>query len=129
MPGNPSARAADVIKPLILALRRDIPMELRSAAASGEYLEGVLFRPTLQRCYAILSEALGPPAKEFSQAAVFEPSIQMIIHALGGIQFEQCLFLTPFPAEHCFVYAALWPWASDASRVTLKVGIYERKSS
>jgi len=113
-----------LVSPLIAALKKTIPLEVRSASASDERLEAVLSRPDLQRCYGLLTEALGPPAKEFSKAATFEPDMQRVVGQLGGIRTDQCLFLKRSEDQRV-IYAALWPWASDATRITLKVGVYE----
>jgi len=111
-----------LVGPLIAALTKTISLEVRSASASDERLEAVLSRPNLQRCYGLLTEALGPPAKEFGKAATFEPDMQRVVEQLGGIRTDQCLFLKPAGAQRV-AYAALWPWASDPTRVTLKVGV------
>ena len=111
-----------MLKSLIASLRSTIPMLVRSAPASEDYLEGVLAREELQRCCALLSERLAPPIKDFGKAAAFEPPVQKVVASLGGIRLEQCLFLKQGEEGHA-VYAALWPWASDPLRITLKVGV------
>ena len=110
------------MNPLIEALKKAIPLELRSAADSTDRLEGVLSRQHLPKCYALLTETLGPPAKEFGKAADFKADMQRVVERLGGIRTDQCLFLTR-AEDRRVIYAALWPWASDASRITLKVGV------
>ena len=109
-----------MIEPLIVALKQAIPMLVRSAPSTGNYLEGVLSRQDLQRCYALLSEAFGPPAKDFGKPAMFEPAIYKVVQGLGGVRAEQCLFLKLDGSQ--MAYAALWPWASDPVRITLKIG-------
>ena len=113
----------ELVTPLVAALRQAIPMEIRSAPPSGDALEGVLARPDLSRCYDVLVQQLGPPAKEFAQPAAFPKEIQRVVNDLGGIRPEQCLFLKQ-AEDRRIVYAALWPWASDPRRITLKVGLY-----
>lgn len=111
-----------MIQPLVETLRTKVPMLVRSAPSTGEYLEGVLSRNDLQQCYALLTETFGGPVKEFGRAAKFEPAIQQAIHRFGGIWVDQCLFLKQGEAGQ-MAYAALWPWASDPGRLTLKVGL------
>ena len=115
------------IKPLIANLRATIPMLVRTAPASEDYLEGVLSREALQRCYALLSDALGAPVKAFDQPVQLESRLQKVVVNLGGIRTEQCLFLKAGEQERA-VYAALWPWASDQTRITLKVGVCKIQS-
>ncbi len=112
----------ELVKPLIIALRRDVPMLVRNAPATDDALEGVLARPDLSRCYELLKTALGAPVKEFGQPAKLEPAMRKAVERLGGIRVEQCLFLKPLDGAHG-IYAALWPWASDPTRITLKVGV------
>ena len=110
--------------PLIETLKTSIPMLVRSAPSTGDYLEGVLSRQDLARCAALLNDALGPAAKDFGQDAKLEPPVQRAIDARGGIRREQCLYVKSI-ASGQVVYAALWPWASDPTRITLKVGIFQ----
>lgn len=111
-----------LIGSLVASLRTAVPMLVRTAPPSGDYLDGVLARADLQRCCALLAETLGAPIKEFGRATTLEPRVKKAVDTLGGIRNDQCLFLKQEDAERA-IYAALWPWASDASRVTLKVGI------
>lgn len=111
-----------VVKPLVESLQRTIPMLVRRAPPSGEYLEGVLSSQDLPRCCELLAAAFGPPVKDFGKPAAFVPPVNNVITGLGGIRLEQCLFIKHGEQQQVF-YAALWPWASDASRVTLKIGI------
>ena len=107
---------------LIAALKEAVSLQVRSTPAPEEYLEGVLGRQDLARCHDLLRGALGPAVKAFSQAVTFDAKTSRIVKTLGGIRADQCLFLSPVDAQ-AVVYAALWPWASDPSRVTLKVGV------
>ena len=116
--------AQEFIQPLIAALQQSIPMEVRAAPPSGDYLEGVLSRPDLSRCYELLVQHLGPPAKEFAQPAKFSKEVQRLVNDLGGMRADQCLLLKSVDGKQT-IYAALWPWASDPRRITLKVGLHD----
>ena len=117
-----------LISPLIEALRKVVPMVVRTAPPSGDYLEGVFSRGDLERCTALLRETFGPPIKEFGAAATFERNLQHVIDRVGGVRVEQCLFLRQRESQP-LAYAALWPWASDATRITLKVGVISVRPS
>ena len=97
-------------------------MVVRTAPPSGDYLEGVFSREAVERCTLLLKETFGPPAKEFGAAPAFAKNLHPVITHLGGIRPEQCLFLLHRESQPV-AYAALWPWASDATRITLKVGV------
>ena len=115
-----------LVKPLIDALQQAIPfVEKREAPPAGDYLEGVLSREDLARCCALLSGAFGPATKDFGKVVRFTRQSQAVVNHLGGIRPEQCLFLKE-EANQPIAFAALWPWASNPERVTLKVGVFPR---
>ena len=97
-------------------------LEVRTTPMVTDYFEAVLGRSDLQRCTALLVDAFGPPAKNFDQVATLEPKIRKAIDTIGGIQHGQCLFLNHEDPTR-LGYAALWPWASNHERITLKMGM------
>lgn len=111
---------AAALAPLLAALKTQVPFkELRTATAT--YLEGVLLREHLPACEALLAATLGPPVKPMGQAPQLEHSVKGAIDKLGGVRQDQGLFFQPGDDGQA-LYALLWPWGSDANRVTLKVG-------
>jgi hypothetical protein len=113
------------VQSLIEVIKRKVPVLVcRSAATSVDYLEVILAHQELQACCEVLTEALGPPTKEFGKVVRFAPPIQKAVDRLGGIRLDQCLFLKA-AAPQQMIYASLWPWASDATRVTLKIGLLQ----
>lgn len=114
----------DVVASLILALKGAVAfVETRAAPACGDYFEAVLLRQHLPQCLERLREALGAPVKAFDSKAAFKQRVQSLVSDLGGIREDQCLFVKELEGGQ-LGYAALWPWESDPTRVTLKVGIY-----
>ncbi|MBI4004066.1 MAG: hypothetical protein HY353_03510 [Candidatus Omnitrophica bacterium] len=117
---------AAVTKSLIETLQQAIPfVELREASPDGGYFEGVLARSDLERCCQLLGSVLGPAAKEFGKTVRFAKPSQAVVDHLGGIRPDQCLFLKEEPSQP-IVFAALWPWASNPDRITLKLGVFPR---
>ena len=113
------------IKGLIAELQQTIRFEeLRKAARSGEYLEGVLLHKDLARCCELLAGVFGPPLKEFGKPLAFTPETKRTVDAVGGIRDNQCFFLAQRGAKPV-AWAALWPWESDPTRLTLKVGTWQ----
>ena len=113
----------ELVKQLIGRLKQSVAfVELRTA--SDRYLEAVLLRTHLENCCRLLREVLGPPVKDFGQAAAFDAATQRAVDQVGGVRIEQCLFFTQGD-ERQAGYAALWPWASDATRVSLRTGLIE----
>ena len=117
-----SAPLDEIMRAIIAKLNAEVAMEVRSAPDSGTAMEAVVTRPNLARCFAVLSEALGPPAKEFGTAAAFDKPTQRFVDGIGGIRKDQSLFLKVGDNQQVG-YVALWPWASDATRITVKIGI------
>ncbi len=113
-----------VVTPLIELLRRQMTfVETRSPVTSLDYFEGVFLRANTDACLTLLRGAFGAPMKGLSEPVKFEPETRLIVEHLGGIRLEQALFLKPRDQKQG-VYAALWPWASNPERITLKVGVY-----
>ncbi len=110
------------LQSLVGVLQKQVPMLVRRAPPTGDSLEGVLSGQDLPRCCEVLTAALGPPVKDFGKTANLEGALQWAVKGIGGIRTEQCLYLKEGEQQQ-IVYAVLWPWASDSSRVTLKVGI------
>ena len=112
-----------LVKQLIATVKTRVSFsELRTAQGSERYLEGVVLRPQLDICCGVLREALGPPLKDFGKPPQFAPEIEWAIDRLGGVRIGQCLFFAN-GGERQVAYAALWPWESDPTRVTLKMGL------
>ena len=110
---------------LIQRLTQEIRFaEQRSPADSTEHLEAVVWQKDLARCCEILREVLGQPLKDFSQPTKIDPGLAHAIDQAGGVWDGQCLFCTKEDGRSV-AYALLWPWGTDPSRVTLKVGFIE----
>ncbi len=116
---------AEAVNGLIEELKKTIQFEeLRKTQDSGGSLEGVLLRKHLARCYDLLVNVFGPPLKGFGEPPAFTPETQQAVDAVGGIRANQCFFLVRQGATP-IAYAALWPWESDPTRVTLKIGTWQ----
>ncbi|MDP3703274.1 MAG: hypothetical protein Q8R78_02675 [Candidatus Omnitrophota bacterium] len=117
---------APVTKPLIDVLQQAITfIEKREATPSGDYFEGVLSRGDLARACELLEGTFGPAAKEFGKVVKFAGQHQIMVKQIGGVQPDQCLFIKD-ESNRPIAFAALWPWASNPQRVTLKVGVFPR---
>ena len=117
---------APVTKPLIDALQQAITfVEKREAPPSGDYFEAVLSREDLGTCCELLAGTFGPAAKEFGKVVRFAGQHQIMVNKIGGIQPDQCLYVKE-ESSRPVAFAALWPWASNPQRVTLKVGVFPR---
>ena len=111
---------APAIGAVIDAVKAGVPLEVR-ANTSSAYLEAVVAREHLPQCEAVLRAALGEPAKPFGAKPALKPDQRKVADRIGGVRPDQCLFLSP--SDGGTVYAALWPWQSDQTRITLKLGL------
>ena len=116
--------AVTFLAPVLASLQQTIPMVIREARPSGDYLECIVSWHDVARCCELLSGTFGEAAKDFNKPAQLDPKIRQALGTIGGIRIEQCLFLAQ-PEPGRAVYATLWPWASNPAQATLKVGILE----
>lgn len=112
---------ATAVAALIGAVTSGVPLQVRAAASTDDYLEAVVARDQLARCEGILRGALGEPVKAFGAKAALPPQLKNAMERIGGVWTDQCLYAAPGAGGT--LYAALWPWKSDASRITLKLGM------
>jgi hypothetical protein len=113
------------IAALIEAIKTTISLwEVRSSPTATDRLEVVIARRDLDRACELLRDAFGPAAKEFGKPSTLDAAARKVVEQLGGIRQDQCLYLQPSAGAE-ITYAVLWPWSSDSTRVTLKVGTWK----
>ncbi len=106
---------------LIEEMKGSLIMEVRSNSRGSEYLEAVIGTKDLELLNSILTKYLGPAAKESGKEGSLPIEIQKIVDSLGGLRKEQTFFYRQ--QGSVVLYAAIWPWESDPSKVTLKSGV------
>jgi hypothetical protein len=107
---------------MIAELRETLRMEVRSDSEELEYLEAVIQRKDLALLTALLTKHLGPAAKEPGGETNLPAEIETLVDSMGGLRTEQSFFYRK-EDDLTILFAALWPWASNPEKVTLKVGI------
>ena len=108
---------------IIEEIKQTITMELRPNSKGLEYLEAVLNKKGIELLYPILTKHLGPAAKESGKEANLPARIREAVDTLGGLRNGQSFFYREEGKK--MIYAALWPWASDSGKITLKCGALE----
>jgi len=98
-------------------------MEIRSNSQGSEYLEAVINTKDLELLHSLLRKYLGSAAKEYGKEANLPKEIQTLVDSLGGLRNEQSFFYRE--DGHQVIYAAIWPWKSDPTKITLKSGVSE----
>jgi hypothetical protein len=108
---------------IIEEIRQMVKMEIRPNSEGAEYLEGVISRGELETLRSVLTKLLGPAAKEAGKEASLPGEIQGTVDALGGLRREQSFFYRREGQKTH--YAAIWPWASNPDKITIKCGVTE----
>ena len=106
---------------LIEGIKQRLEVEVREYSDQDEYFEGVIQSKDLDVLGEILKSSLGEPLKKAGQRARLPRHLNKLIHLIGGIRIEQSFYIKEGEGSN-FVFAALWPWQSDTSRITLKIG-------
>jgi len=102
-------------------IKQTIKMEIRPSSEGMEYLEAVVNKKDLDLLYSILTKRLGPAAKESGKEADLPQEIQETVDSLGGVRYDQSFFYKRDIKG--IAYAALWPWASNPDKITLKCSV------
>ena len=109
---------------MLKELKNKIPLEIRQSSKGEDYLEAVVQSKDLDALTAVLTKHLGHPIKKAGKGAEFTGEVRKIADSLGGIRAEQTFYYSD--KDEAVYYAALWPWASDPLRITLKAGIIKK---
>ena len=98
-------------------------MEIRPNSRGADYLEAVMDTKDIELLNSLLKRYLGPAAKERGKEANLPKEIEEFVDSLGGLRKGQSFFYRQEGRQ--VIYAALWPWESDPTKITLKSGVSE----
>jgi hypothetical protein len=106
---------------MIDEIKETFKMEIRPNSRGSDYLEAVMDTKDMESLNSLLRRYLGPPAKGQGEEVNLPKEIGELVDSLGGLRKGQSFF---YGREgHRVRYAALWPWESDPTKVTLKAGV------
>jgi len=108
---------------MIDEIKEALSMEIRPNSQGSEYLEAVIDTKDIELLNSLLKRYLGPAAKERGKEANLPKEIEKLVDSFGGLREEQSFFYRQ--EGHQVIYAALWPWESDPTKITLKSGVSE----
>jgi hypothetical protein len=108
---------------MIDEIKETFRMEIRPNSRGSDYLEAVMNTGDIELLNSLLERYLGSAAKERGKKASLPKEIEKLVDFLGGLRKEQSFFYRQ--EGHQVIYAALWPWESDPSKITLKCGVSE----
>jgi len=106
---------------LIEEIKTKLDVEVREYSDEDEYFEAVVQAKDIEMLSDILKDSLGEPLKAPGENPKFPRHFSKLIALIGGIRADQSFYIKESDGGN-FIFAALWPWQSDSSRVTLKMG-------
>lgn len=106
---------------LIDDIKNSLELEVRITSGAHEYFEAVFQTKDLNKLSGLVKCVLGEPLKPPGKDVKFPQHVQKLLDMIGGIRREQSFYLKE-GANGEYVYVALWPWQSDPSKITLKIG-------
>jgi hypothetical protein len=112
---------------MIEEIKEMFRMEIRPNSKGSEYLEAVMNTKDIELLNSLLKRYLGLAAKEPGEKANLPKDIEELVDSLGGVRKGQSFFYRQ--EGHQVIYAALWPWESDPTKITLKSGVIELVST
>jgi len=108
---------------MIEEIKETFRLEIRPNSQGSEYLEAVMNTKDVELLHSLLKRYLGSAAKERGKEVNLPKEIEELVDSLGGLRKEQSFFYRR--DGHRMIYAALWPWESDPTKITLKSGVSE----
>ena len=108
---------------MIEEIKEALKMEIRPNSQGSEYLEAVIDTKDIELLNSLLKRYLGSAAKERGKEANLPKEIEEFVDSLGGLRKGQSFFYRQEGNQ--VIYAALWPWESDPTKITLKSGVSE----
>ncbi len=98
-----------------------IELQVRPSEDTERYFEAVMQTKDLDMLRMMLRKVIGEPLKPAGKVTRFTKEIKPLIDDIGGLRPEQSFYLKEESGDR-YLYVALWPWQSDPSRITLKIG-------
>ena len=102
-------------------IKKAIELEVRPSEGEDNYFEAVLQSKDLDALLPILGQYVGNSMKSPGKRAKFPRDINKLVNSIGGLRPEQSFYFKQDDNGE-YTYVALWPWQSDPSKITLKIG-------
>ena len=105
---------------LIDDIKASLELEVRSCKDTVLVFAAVFRAKESDKLLGVLQRYIGDPLKPPGKNVRLQKEAAKIANSMGGIRREQSFYMKE--ESDGYLYAALWPWESDPSRVTLKIG-------
>ncbi len=105
---------------LIDEIKGAMELEVRVSPEADVHFEAVFQSKDMDKLVYLLEKNLGKPLKAIGQKVKFSKQVAKVVDLMGGIRHEQSFYLKEDENGE-YMCAALWPWQSDPSKITLKM--------
>ena len=107
---------------LVEEIKEALELKIRTSPSDdNEYFEAVFQSKDVDTLSALLRKNIGEPLKLPGKGAKVPGYINRLVKNIGTIRREQSFYLKRDENGE-YVYVMLWPWQSDPSKITLKIG-------
>ena len=105
---------------LVDEIKGAMELEVRTQQDTGMFFEAVFQAKDLEKLLTLLQKCIGEPMKPAGKTVRFPRDVAKIVDSMGGIRREQSFYIKKEESGD-YICAALWPWQSDPSKITLKM--------
>lgn len=107
---------------LVNDLRERGSMDLRPDRRSPLIYSTVIGTQRVDELQKLVFGLLGPPFKPAGESAWWKNWFDPFVKSVGGIERAQTLYRRDLEGPFA-LYVAFWPWASEPTRCSLRVGL------
>lgn len=107
---------------LVADLKAKGPLELKPDRQNPLLYTTVVGAQRIYELKVLVSSMLGQPYKPSGESAMWKNWFDPFVKSVGGIEKQQTLYRRGLD-EPFALYAAFWPWASDNTRCSLRIGL------
>lgn len=115
-------QALGALSRLVNDLRSRGPLDLRPDRRNPLVYTTVVGAARVEELGRLVAELLGPPFKPAGESARWKNWFDPFVKSVGGIETQQTLYRKDLEGPFA-LYGAFWPWASEPTRCSLRVGL------
>lgn len=107
---------------LVSALAKRGALQIRADTHNVLLRTTVVPSDRVPQLLPVVTELMGPAVKPAGTSAMWKNWFDPFFKAVGGSEKQQRLFRRDL-ADRLSLYVAFWPWASDPTRTSLRIGV------
>ncbi len=106
---------------LVEEIKNALELEVRPSEEPDKYFEAVFESKDLDKLLDLVRKQIGESVKSPGRYATFPKNVGELVNSMGGLRIEQSFYFKQEPNGE-YIYVALWPWQTNPSKTTLKIG-------